>query len=391
MIEARNLSKRYGSTQAVDGLSFDVRPGAVTGLLGAPGAGKSTAIRLMLGLDAGAGRTTFNGLEYRRLRNPLREVGVVGDAVEYHPGRRAEAHLLMMAGAAGVGRERVDEVLDWVGLTAVARRRVRTYSPGMRARLSLATALLGDPAVLILDEPTRDLDAAAGRWLRGFLRAFAAQGRTVLISGVDLAELVAVSDHLIVLENGLVVADEPAAAYAAQMAATECVLARTPHVERLRRLLADHGAQVVRAEDQQLAVAGLDRATVGDLAFRSGIVLHELRTGVADFETGFSVPAAPTGTDGWIPTQTPESWRRARHAAGVHDTAPIDVTPRGSADEDLELARSVRVPHGRIGELASRDIDVTAEPGEGHPDLRHPSLAGSGGDADVRTVRSPSL
>lgn len=360
MIEARNLSKRHGSTQAVDGLSFDVRPGAVTGLLGAPGAGKSTAIRLMLGLAGGSGRTTFNGLEYRRLRNPLREVGVVGDAVEYHPGRRAEAHLFMMAGAAGVGRERVEEVLDWVGLTAVARRRVRTYSPGMRARLSLATALLGDPAVLILDEPTRDLDAAAGRWLRGFLRAFAAQGRTVLISGTDMAELVAVSDHLIVLENGLLVADEPAAAYAARMAATECVLARTPHVERLRRLLADHGASVVRAEDQQLAVAGLDRATVGDLAFRHGIVLHELRTGIADFETGFGAPATPAaaGGDGWIPNQTPSSWRHARHAASVHDTAPIDVGPRSSADEDLELALSVRVPHGVDEDTETFDVEA---------------------------------
>ncbi len=337
MIEARNLSKRHGSTQAVDGLSFDVRPGAVTGLLGAPGAGKTTAIRLMLGLDGGAGRTTFNGLEYRRLRNPLREVGVVSDGAELHPGRRAESHLLMMAGAAKVGRERVDEVLDWVGLTAVARRRIRTYSPGMRARLSLATALLGDPAVLILDEPTRELDTAAGRWLRGFLRAFAAQGRTVLITGTDLAELVAVADHLIVLEHGLLVADEPAAAYAARMAATECVLARTPHVERLRRLLSDHGASVVRAEDQQLAVAGLDRATVGDLAFRNGIVLHELRCGVADFETGFGLPAAPaaTGTDDlWIPNQTPAArWKRARHsAAAFEETGPIDIT------SDAELA-----------------------------------------------------
>ncbi|MGQ0843601.1 MAG: ABC transporter ATP-binding protein [Sporichthyaceae bacterium] len=344
MIEARNLSKRRGSELAVDGLSFDVRPGAVTGLLGAPGAGKSTAIRLMLGLDSGAGRTTFNGLEYRRLRNPLREVGVVADGSEFHPGRRAEAHLFMMAGAAGVGRERVDEVLEWVGLTAVSRRRIRTYSAGMRARLALATALLGDPAVLILDEPTRDLDSAASRWLRGFLRAFAAQGRTVLISGTDLAELTAVADHLIVLENGLITADEPAAAYTARMAASECVLARTPHVERLRRLLADHGASVVRAEDQQLAVAGLDRATVGDLAFRNGIVLHELRCGVADFETPFgdlggrtdgAVGGAGTDGDSFIPNQAPPvRWRRARHAALANEeTGPIDMTPELAGDD----------------------------------------------------------
>ncbi|MGQ0467918.1 MAG: ABC transporter ATP-binding protein [Sporichthyaceae bacterium] len=334
MIEARNLGKRHGSTQTVDGLSFDVRPGAVTGLLGAPGSGKSTTIRLMLGLEGGAGRTTFNGLEYRRLRNPLREVGVVGDGSDFHPGRRAQAHLAMTAAAAGVGRERVDEVLDWVGLTAVARRRIRTYSPGMRARLSLATALLGDPAVLVLDEPTRDLDSAARRWLRGFLRAFAAQGRTVLISGVDLAELAAVADHMLVLEHGLLVADEPASAYVARMAASECVLARTPHVERLRRLLADHGAQVVRAEDQQLAVAGLDRATVGDLAFRNGIVLHELRCGVADFETGF----AGSEGDSWIPSQTPPvRWRRARHAAMANEeTGLLDVGADDTQTYDVE-------------------------------------------------------
>jgi ABC-2 type transport system ATP-binding protein len=226
----------------------------------------------------------------------------------------------------------------------VSRRRIRTYSAGMRARLALATALLGDPAVLILDEPTRDLDSAASRWLRGFLRAFAAQGRTVLISGTDLAELTAVADHLIVLENGLITADEPAAAYTARMAASECVLARTPHVERLRRLLADHGASVVRAEDQQLAVAGLDRATVGDLAFRNGIVLHELRCGVADFETPFGDlgsrtdgAVGGTGTDGdsFIPNQAPPvRWRRARHAALANEeTGPIDMTPELAGDD----------------------------------------------------------
>ncbi|HEY3604475.1 MAG TPA: ATP-binding cassette domain-containing protein [Sporichthyaceae bacterium] len=309
MIEARNLTKSYGSTLAVDHLSFDVHPGHVTGLLGPAGAGKSTTIRLMLGLESGGGRALFNGVPYRKLRHPMREVGAVGDVRAFHPGRRAHSHLMMLAASQGIRRARVDEVIEWVGLGAVSRRRPRSYSPGMGQRLALAAALLGDPKVLILDEPADGLDPAGARWLRGFLRAFAAEGRTVFVSGERADELAQVADQLIVIEHGRLVAAEPAALYTGRGTEAEQVLVRTPHLERLSRLLAGQGAVVSRAEDHQLAVRGLDRATVGDLAFRDGIVLHELRIGMA-------VTAAeddePTAT--YIPPQPPRSTRR-RHAA----------------------------------------------------------------------------
>jgi len=310
MIEARNLTRSYGSTLAVDHLSFDVHPGYVTGFLGPTGAGKSTTIRLMLGLESGGGRTLFDGVPYRRLRHPMREVGAVGDVRAFHPGRRAHSHLMMLAASQGIRRARVDEVIEWVGLGAVARRRPRSYSQGMAQRLALAAALLGDPKVLILDEPANGLDPAGARWLRGFLRAFAAEGRTVFVSGERVDELAQVADQLIVIERGRLVAAEPAALYTGRGSAAEQVLVRTPHLERLSRLLAGHGATVSRAEDHQLAVRGLDRATVGDLAFRDGIVLHELRIGVAAIAP--AVDEAPTAT--YIPPQPPRS--RRRHAAG---------------------------------------------------------------------------
>jgi ABC-2 type transport system ATP-binding protein len=308
MIEARNLTKSYGSTLAVDHLSFDVHPGHVTGFLGPTGAGKSTTIRLMLGLESGGGRTLFNGVPYRKLRYPMREVGAVGDVRAFHPGRRAHSHLMMLAASQGIRRSRVDEVIEWVGLGAVARRRPRSYSQGMGQRLALAAALLGDPQVLILDEPANGLDPAGARWLRGFLRAFAAEGRTVFVSGERADELAQVADQLIVIEHGRLVAAEPAALYTGRGAAAEQVLVRTPHLERLSRLLAGQGATVTRAEDHQLAVRGLDRATVGDLAFRDGIVLHELRIGIAAVVVDDD---APTAT--YIPPQPPRS--RRRHAA----------------------------------------------------------------------------
>src|SRR5882757_1818596 len=323
MIEARNLTKSYGSTLAVDHLSFDVHPSHVTGFLGPTGAGKSTTIRLMLGLESGGGRTLFDGVPYRRLPQPMREVGAVGDVRAFHPGRRARSHLMMLAASQGIRRSRVDEVIEWVGLGAVARRRPRSYSQGMGQRLALAAALLGDPKVLILDEPANGLDPAGARWLRGFLRAFAAEGRTVFVSGERADELAQVADQLIVIDDGRLVAAEPAALYTGRGSEAEQVLVRTPHLERLTRLLAGQGAVVSRAEDHQLAVRGLDRATVGDLAFRDGIVLHELRIGIA--ATALEDDDEPTAT--YIPSQPPRSTRR-RHAAGElkdDDTQAFDL------------------------------------------------------------------
>ncbi|HEX3826624.1 MAG TPA: ATP-binding cassette domain-containing protein [Sporichthyaceae bacterium] len=304
MIEARNLRKTYGSQVAVDDLSFDVRPGLVTGFLGADGAGKSTTIRLMLGLAFGGGQTRFDGAPYHRLRQPMRTVGAVGDVRAFHPGRRARAHLRMLAAAQDITAARVEEVLDWVGLAEVADRRLRNYSMGMSQRLALGAALLGDPRVLILDEPTEGLDPAGTKWLRGFLRAFAAEGRIVFVAGNDVAALAQMADHLVVIEHGRLVADEPTAVFVGRHEVGELVLIRTPHLERLGRLLSATGARVRRAEDHQLAVAGLDLATVGDLAFRNGIVVHQLSTGMATLDTPFDDLSATAWAEPRIPAQS---------------------------------------------------------------------------------------
>jgi len=326
MIEARNLRKTYGPIVAVDNLSFDVRPGVVTGLLGPEGAGKTTTIGLMLGLVSGGGYTRFNGVSYRRMRQPLRHVGLVGDPRAFHPGRRARSHLLMLAASAGIGPARVDEVLNWVGLAELANRRQRAFSSAMSGRLALGAALLGDPRVLILDEPAAVLDPAGATWLRGFLRAFAAEGRTVLIAGADFTSLAQFADHMLVLSRGRLVADEGSAVFASRGEFGEVVLVRTPHLERLGRVLEDNGGRVRRAEDYQLAVAGLDRATVGDLAFRNGIVLHQLATGVAAAHDGAAhpEPVGGLGGDGSIPLQVPP--RQPVAAAGLVDANRLEET-----------------------------------------------------------------
>ena len=328
MIEARNLRKTYGSQVAVDDLSFDVRPGLVSGFLGPDGAGKSSTIRLMLGLDHGGGQTRFEGVPYRRLNQPMRVVGAVGDARAFHPGRRARSHLRMLAAAQGITRERVDEVLEWVGLAVdVADRRLRTFSIGMSQRLALGAALLGDPRVLILDEPTEGLDPAGAKWLRGFLRAFAAEGRIVFVSGNDVSALAQTADHLVVIEKGRLVADEPTAVFVGRHGVGELVLVRTPHLERLGRLLSATGARVRRAEDHQLAVSGLDLATVGDLAFPQPQPSASPPTQLRGGHPGRAVRRAGAPRAG----ATRSSRRRARRASSRPSSAgPAWTTPRTS-------------------------------------------------------------
>jgi ABC-2 type transport system ATP-binding protein len=287
MIEARNLTKRYGGRTVVDDVSFDARPGAVTGLLGPTGAGKSTTIRLLLSLARGGGHTRFDGVRYPQLRDPMRHVGAMLDAPAFHPSRTARTHLRMVAAANGIGRTRVDEVLDWVGLTAVADRRAKEYSLGMAQRLGLAVALLGDPPNLILDEPANGLDPAGIGWLRGFLRALAAEGRTVLVAGHLLAEMAQTADRLVVLGAGRLVADEPAASFTARSSKAGVVVVRTPHMERLGRILAQAGASVARDDLGLLTVSGLTPAQIGEFAFRHEIVLHELGVRQAALEDAF--------------------------------------------------------------------------------------------------------
>jgi ABC-2 type transport system ATP-binding protein len=222
VIEVRQLTRRYGATAAVDQLSFDVRPGMVTGFLGPNGSGKSTTMRLILGLDrADAGHARIGGRPYRDLRWPLREVGALLEARAFHPGRPARAHLAALAAGNAIGRARVEEVLALTGLEQVAGKRAGTFSLGMAQRLGIAAALLGDPGVLLLDEPVNGLDPEGIRWIRGLLRSLAAQGRAVLVSSHLISEMALMADHLVVIGRGQLMADTTAAELAARASTLE--------------------------------------------------------------------------------------------------------------------------------------------------------------------------
>jgi ABC-2 type transport system ATP-binding protein len=222
VIQVRQLTRRYGATVAVDQLSFDVRPGVVTGFLGPNGSGKSTTMRLILGLDrADAGHARIGGRPYRDLRWPLREVGALLEARAFHPGRPARAHLAALAAGNAIGRARVEEVLALTGLEQVAGKRAGTFSLGMAQRLGIAAALLGDPGVLLLDEPVNGLDPEGIRWIRGLLRSLAAQGRAVLVSSHLISEMALMADHLVVIGRGRLLADTTAAELAARASTLE--------------------------------------------------------------------------------------------------------------------------------------------------------------------------
>jgi ABC-2 type transport system ATP-binding protein len=287
VIEVRGLTKRYGATLAVDELSFDVVPGRVTGFLGPNGAGKSTTMRLIVGLDCPtAGTVTVAGRRYRSLRRPLFEVGAMLESAAVHPGRGARAHLLALAQANGIGRRRVEQVLALVGLDAVARRRAGTFSLGMTQRLGLAAALLGDPGVLLLDEPVNGLDPDGVVWIRTLLRSLAAEGRTVFVSSHLMSEMALTADHLVVIGRGRLIADTGVTEFVRATSAGH-VRVRTPQPDQLAALLRDHGATVDPTDDGALAVTGIDAPTVGELAAEQGIVLHELTTREPSLEEAF--------------------------------------------------------------------------------------------------------
>jgi ABC-2 type transport system ATP-binding protein len=268
VISARGLTKRYGAVLAVDDLSFDVTPGAVTGFLGANGAGKSTTMRMVLGLDTPtAGTATVSGRAYRDLPSPLREVGALLDPRCMHPGRSARAHLRWMADAAGIGRARVEEVLELVGVREAADRRVGTFSLGMRQRVGIAGALLGDPAVLLLDEPLNGLDPEGIRWVRALLQGLAREGRTVLVSSHLLHEMEHVAQRVVVIAHGRLVD-----VLDVGLAVTVRV---RPASARLAAALRDAGATVTAVEDG-LDVEGVPPQRVGEVALACGIALREL-------------------------------------------------------------------------------------------------------------------
>jgi ABC-2 type transport system ATP-binding protein len=277
VIEAVNLTKRYGSKIAVNDVSFTVKPGIVTGFLGPNGAGKSTTMRLVVGLDRPtSGSVTVNGSDYAKLRAPLREVGVLLDAKAVHTGRSARGHLLAIAATHSIPRSRVDEVIGLTGLDAVAGKRVGGFSLGMGQRLGIAAALLGDPATLILDEPVNGLDPEGVIWVRNLARHLAKEGRTVFLSSHLMSEMAQTADHIIVLGRGRVIADAPVDEILA-LASGTAVRVRTPDAERFAALLTANGeAQVSNSEPGLLKVTGLTAPRIGELAAAEGVVLHEL-------------------------------------------------------------------------------------------------------------------
>jgi len=286
LIEVESLTKRFRKTVAVDDLSFKVREGAITGFLGPNGAGKTTTLRVILGLvHPTAGKATVMGRLYRQLESPTQQVGAVLEASDFHPGRSGRNHLRVLAAATGIPRSRVEEILEVVDLQGAAGRRAGGYSLGMRQRLSLAGALLGDPGILVLDEPANGLDPQGIRWLREFLRSLAAEGRTIFISSHVLAELEQIVDEVVIIHRGKFVVQASTAELVARAAGG--IRARSPQADQLRAALEQAGVKVASSEGDLLTLADATTAQVGEIAAAKGIVLHELVAESSSLEEAF--------------------------------------------------------------------------------------------------------
>jgi ABC-2 type transport system ATP-binding protein len=287
MIEAAHLTKRFGATTAVDDLSFTVKPGTVTGFLGPNGAGKSTAMRAIAGLiRPTSGTTRVNGRTIAEHAAPLTEIGTLLGPGTTHPGRSARSHLLALAATHGIGRARVQEVLELTGIEAVAGKRVGTFSMGMGQRLGLAAALLGDPQTVMLDEPINGLDPDGIVWVRHFLRSLAAEGRTVFLSSHLMSEMAQTADHLIVIGRGRLIADAPMADVLAGVGTTR-VSVKTPDADRLAAALSGPGVTVTSVARDELEITGLDAEAIAVAARDRGVLLHELATHTASLEEAY--------------------------------------------------------------------------------------------------------
>ncbi|GAA4240395.1 ATP-binding cassette domain-containing protein [Actinomadura meridiana] len=287
MITLRGLTKRFGDKTAVDGLTLEVAEGKVTGFLGPNGAGKSTTMRMIVGLDRPtAGEALVGGRRYAGLPRPIREVGALLDAGFVHPGRSAQAHLTAMARSNGIPRARVDQVLGLVGLESVAGKRVGSFSLGMRQRLGIAGALLGDPAVLMFDEPVNGLDPDGVLWVRRLMRGLAAEGRTVFVSSHLMSEMQLTADQLVVLGRGRLLADAPMAEVIAR-GSGNAVRVRSPRAADLAERLAAVGAEVGRTDDDELRVKGLPIERVGLVAYETGVPVLELSAVAASLEEAY--------------------------------------------------------------------------------------------------------
>jgi ABC-2 type transport system ATP-binding protein len=288
MIEARGLSKRYGTKLAVNNLSFHIQPGTVTGFLGPNGAGKSTTMRMILGLDTpDAGTVTIGGKRYADVPYPMHEVGALLDAKAVHGGRSAYNHLLCLAQTNGIGRKRVDEVIGLVGLTDVAKQRSKGFSLGMGQRLGIAATLLGDPAVLMYDEPVNGLDPEGILWIRNLMKALAAEGRTVFVSSHLMSEMEHTADHLIVIGRGQLLADCSMGDFI-EHSSGQSVRVRSPQADDLAKAITAAGGRVSPGDAAGvLSVQGVTAEQIGDIAFDRGVRLHELAVVRASLETAF--------------------------------------------------------------------------------------------------------
>lgn len=357
VIEAIELSARRHGRQVLDGVSFQVRPGQVTGLLGVPGAGKTAVLRRMLQLDPGGGRTLYDGRTFRLLEHPMRAVGVMLDPLALHPGRTVGGHLRLAlsadpGAAAGGRRERIAAVLDVCGLGDQLRTRIAELTEGMTVRLALAQALLGDPQVLLLDEPECGLEPEGQAWLNALLRAYAMQGRCVLVTGQNTDAMVLRADRILVLDEGHLIGQRTAR-QAERDLSGDCVIVRTPQVLRFAAVLVGAGAEPTQLDGACLEVRGLDRARIGDLAFRNEIPLHELAVRSATDDPVVAVLDACRRPPAVLPVQAPATAQVPEHSE-AEVTMPFGGTGSGTgsasgsgetdADEESGLLSVIEVP-----------------------------------------------
>ncbi|MEU5041821.1 ABC transporter ATP-binding protein [Streptomyces griseorubiginosus] len=287
MIEARELTKRYGDKTVVDALSFTVKSGEVTGFLGPNGAGKSTTMRMVVGLDAPTkGSVTVNGMSYAKHRAPLHEIGTLLEAKSVHPGRSAFNHLMALAYSHGIPRRRVDEVIELAGLTSVAGKRVGAFSLGMGQRLGIAAALLGDPAIIMLDEPVNGLDPEGVLWVRNLLRSLADEGRAVMLSSHLMSETALIADHLVIIGRGRLLADTTVDDFTRQ-ASGGGVKVATGDAARLRSLLAGPDVTITSSSAEELLVSGRDARQIGLIAAEHAVALYELTPQAVSLEAAF--------------------------------------------------------------------------------------------------------
>jgi ABC-2 type transport system ATP-binding protein len=336
VIEVSDLSKRYGDKTAVDHLSFTVRPGRITGFLGPNGAGKSTTMRLIVGLDRpNTGSALIDGVPYARLHEPLKKVGALLEARAVHTGRSAFNHLWCLAQSQGLSKKRVDEVLDLVGLTEVAKKRAGGFSLGMGQRLGIAAALLGDPAVLVLDEPVNGLDPEGILWIRNLMKMLAAAGKTIFVSSHLMSEMALTAEHLVVIGRGKLIADESVEAFI-ERSSERSVLVRSPQPEQLSKELIRGGGRVtvVTGDDGELVVRGMDAAEIGERAAASRVVLHELTPQRASLEEAFMEL-----TKGSVEYRT-----------GSEGSAGVDAVEHAGAVTGADAVETVRTVDAEVSE-----------------------------------------